>query len=1580
MGMVSNLVLFLKATVKKRLFIPGYTRKDGTFVKPHHQSVNMNPQAGMTDVLDGKGSYSQKLAHKKLHAEVDGFGDLAPVDQYHHIASAATKIQTAATISAGISKWKSVAFSGKNPTVSQWAAFNTLSPDEKLPILDDVANHAGGIDHLIDLGEKKQKPKVSSNAFEFITKYSGSLKDAATEWLAEFPTQPDTLSSALVDAGHLSIAKQLGIYNPPGEPKDGDQKSGVNGTTLVFHDGHWHTVQDGFSLKDGSAVYMDGSVWLVDGQSDIVLHLRLAGHPVGGMGSAKNVTKQKFNKLIDSGDAYTRVDVGFISGVDGWMASLAAGKVPTVDQHAAVVEHGFSDLFDKAVSRYGEKVNALIEKSTNKWFETSKKDPPQKDESSDPWSNEQWSKLFLDESNTNAKAHKHKIDQMRSFAKDGDIDSIQSMHFGSNTYGKKQAKIATALVAAMGTDVSEVNEQKEAVMSLLSGDGSHYKVKAAKKLSSDVGVWGEMDSGEKLAAISKLAGEMQSAASASAAVSGYKKHISLGKVPTKSQALAFAQLPAVKQTEIVQKMVSLYGLNFVMKYHNAAVSKYGGDDITTFDSKKQIPPSPVQDGVSLPGDTQWAVKEKIPAAVKKLMQILPSDVTHWLDAIDSNEPPTLESAKFIDHATKKNAAKFYKYVKLYNNTDVGWMKDIYRNAAASAIYGFPDSILMGDGSWKPFSDVSFKKDAIGMVQSVQLISSVAIDSKLGKKNSLEKFSENEHGDSDQDSPKDGDTKPAVGGGLLVFKDGRWHKDWPDGFFVKNVSGAYSVEIPDKVKDNPQEYSALVAVAKKHGGFKLFSGNIGFSEGSEGRALAFVKEANAGIQFPVSVAPASTEKPAVMLQDTSPGHNKFWSVTVHGETLVKHYGVIGKKGVTKSVKCVSPLVAEQSAKKQVAAKIKNGYKLTEGSVSKLQVPPSDTTSQPKPKKKAAKITHGSPSFSNTDGGATVTSMDGWAQTGDQKGSNTGGRFRDSFGNEWYCKFPKDSSVCHNEYLATKFYQMLGVSVPDVKLVEKGGKLGIASKWMPGISTADSSALAKTPGVRSGFAIDAWLANWDVVGLSNDNLMVSGGAAVRVDSGGALLYRAMGTKKGAAFTDDVPEFDTLVDASVNSQSAAVFSGITKKEMMWGVKQLNKLKPSQIEELCSKASDGSAASKTALAKKLIARRSFILDKFGVRDQWDIPKLDESNLNVHGADLPKPLDFSTMNDGKGLSSKDWVNKQNSKDSAVMINFASHGNLSALKSYKYDAVNKETGKPAGKRPIIDHPSKHIKEQWVGLVELLQSIATPPVESLDMPSLGSASTVEEVGSLLGYFSPDENVSSIPAEHRMHFFMKLGQIDNPEILSLGHNWHHLSSTQKWVKHVTSTFSHFSSTFRGYVDSVQANGVINHIFSLGKSSANVNGKNIGKQKLASIIYKEAVSLPEDITITRFLSDTSPGNSMSKQFLKANAGLVVQNTDSMCASYKKDWSWGGDVKMVIHCPKGSKAIPSFGSGAFKSEHEITTLPGQRFVILNTKEHGSSGVEVECIMLPPDSGYIAGLDKLASLGKAMVVFVKRSQHGYTA
>jgi ADP-ribose pyrophosphatase YjhB (NUDIX family) len=221
------------------------------------------------------------------------------------------------------------------------------------------------------------------------------------------------------------------------------------------------------------------------------------------------------------------------------------------------------------------------------------------------------------------------------------------------------------------------------------------------------------------------------------------------------------------------------------------------------------------------------------------------------------------------------------------------------------------------------------------------------------------------------------------------------------------------------------------------------------------------------------------------------------------------------------------------------------------------------------------------------------MDGWAKVGEQKGSNPGGTFADERGVRWYCKFPKSTDHAKNEVLAAKLYEACGVLVPDLKLVRKGGKVGVASRMVDGLKS-DAFKVSSAAGAREGFAVDAWLANWDVVGLGYDNLLIDkDGAACRVDTGGALLYRAQGAKK--PFGDTVGEIESLRSPDMNAQADAVFGDMTDAQIAQSATMVTGLPDATIKELVHEFGPGDDADREKLFHTLVARKMDLAKRFG-------------------------------------------------------------------------------------------------------------------------------------------------------------------------------------------------------------------------------------------------------------------------------------------------------------------------------------------------------------------------------------------------
>lgn len=132
-----------------------------------------------------------------------------------------------------------------------------------------------------------------------------------------------------------------------------------------------------------------------------------------------------------------------------------------------------------------------------------------------------------------------------------------------------------------------------------------------------------------------------------------------------------------------------------------------------------------------------------------------------------------------------------------------------------------------------------------------------------------------------------------------------------------------------------------------------------------------------------------------------------------------------------------------------------------------------------------------------------------------GGSNGARLQeDADGRQWLVKtYRGDKDRVATELLANSVYRELGVTVPNAGYTEvKAPKHG-PSKALTYPLVDGELRRWKGPDdtLAEGFVADALLANWDVVGLGQDNVLWNDGTPVRLDQGGTLEFRAMGSRK-------------------------------------------------------------------------------------------------------------------------------------------------------------------------------------------------------------------------------------------------------------------------------------------------------------------------------------------------------------------------------------------------------------------------------------------------------------------------------------
>jgi hypothetical protein len=196
----------------------------------------------------------------------------------------------------------------------------------------------------------------------------------------------------------------------------------------------------------------------------------------------------------------------------------------------------------------------------------------------------------------------------------------------------------------------------------------------------------------------------------------------------------------------------------------------------------------------------------------------------------------------------------------------------------------------------------------------------------------------------------------------------------------------------------------------------------------------------------------------------------------------------------------------------------------------------------------------------------TALGDLEQIGGQLGSNPGALYKDRRGTQWYVKPTDNEDRARDEVLSAKLYEAAGINVPDVRLIRMGDKLAVASKFDQGAKKLDGSFNQKD--AFDGFGADAWLANWDVVGKGGSNLMIgSDGRLLRLDTGGALRFRAQGAikpgwEKGAAGAgSNVTELTTMRAGSYDA--AQLYGQASSEQIIAALKRVEKVSSYKVRE---------------------------------------------------------------------------------------------------------------------------------------------------------------------------------------------------------------------------------------------------------------------------------------------------------------------------------------------------------------------------------------------------------------------------------
>lgn len=232
------------------------------------------------------------------------------------------------------------------------------------------------------------------------------------------------------------------------------------------------------------------------------------------------------------------------------------------------------------------------------------------------------------------------------------------------------------------------------------------------------------------------------------------------------------------------------------------------------------------------------------------------------------------------------------------------------------------------------------------------------------------------------------------------------------------------------------------------------------------------------------------------------------------------------------------------------------------------------------------------FTSKDKALDVSRM---KKMGGQGGSNPGGVYEDQEGIRHYVKFPqRNPDQAKAERLADSVYSALGIPVKESRLAHQHGEVGLAGKMLEGSHELSPEEVHKSPDVKKGYVADAYLANWDVFGMTYDNILRHEGKDYRIDNGGTLFFRAQGEPKNFS-ADRVDELQSLVAPGKKGYHA--FGDLSPEAVKEQASQLvSTLTDGKIRQLIAEAGfEGDQARE--YEKTLIGRRNVIEKLYGVK-----------------------------------------------------------------------------------------------------------------------------------------------------------------------------------------------------------------------------------------------------------------------------------------------------------------------------------------------------------------------------------------------
>ena len=206
-----------------------------------------------------------------------------------------------------------------------------------------------------------------------------------------------------------------------------------------------------------------------------------------------------------------------------------------------------------------------------------------------------------------------------------------------------------------------------------------------------------------------------------------------------------------------------------------------------------------------------------------------------------------------------------------------------------------------------------------------------------------------------------------------------------------------------------------------------------------------------------------------------------------------------------------------------------------------------------------------------------------RVGGSLGSHPAGLYEDAQGRRWYVKTVESPDHARNEWLAAQLYALAGAPTLHYRRCRAPDQVATAWQTLQRSRLSQFSE-AERAQARHWLGVHAWLANWDAAGFEGDNQGVADdGTVLTLDVGGALLYRAQGDPKGAAFGNRVEELDRLRQDPDNPHARRLFGPMDATALRAAIAVVTAL-PADSVRACVLRHGGSPA----LAQRLLDRQA--------------------------------------------------------------------------------------------------------------------------------------------------------------------------------------------------------------------------------------------------------------------------------------------------------------------------------------------------------------------------------------------------------